>query len=148
MKRIIESKKLFNLTQDTDLASLKTIYRNLIKEWHPDKFQDEAQKAEAELKSQSIIDAYQLLVSISPETHAANSEEYTDIITNSGISNYNYKGQTLKVTFQNGSEYEYFGVPKSVYNNMNTSTAISRFARRHIFNSYTFRNITKSTVAV
>ena len=38
MKRINEYKKLFNVEQDTDLKTLKTTYRNLVKEWHPDKF--------------------------------------------------------------------------------------------------------------
>lgn len=148
MKRIIESKKLFNLTQETDLANLKVIYRNLIKEWHPDKFQDVEKKTEAEQKSTAIIEAYHLLVSIHPETHTANEAEYTNTITNSGISKYIYKGQTLKITFQDGNEYEYFGVSKNIYNNFSTATAISRYARRHIFNAFVFRNIGKSEIAL
>src|SRR5689334_4736790 len=118
MKRIIEHRKLFNITQDTDLAQLKTLYRNLMKEWHPDKFQDDAQKAEAENRSKAIIEAYHFLVSISPETHTSNLEEYTATTTNAGIDDFVYKGQTLKVTFQDGSVYEYFGVPKNIYNKL------------------------------
>ncbi|MES2734149.1 MAG: KTSC domain-containing protein [Bacteroidota bacterium] len=146
MKRIINSRKLFDITQDTDLATLKTIYRTLMKEWHPDKFQDgDESKAEAEVKSTAIIEAYHFLVSISPETHAANLEEYTLTTNTSGIDDFVYKGQTLKITFQNGSVYEYFGVPKNVYNKMINSPTIARFARRHILNSYTYRNVTKQT---
>jgi DnaJ-class molecular chaperone len=44
MKRINEYKKLFNIEAPIDLKELKTTYRTLIKEWHPDKFQDEAKK--------------------------------------------------------------------------------------------------------
>ena len=40
MKRIIESRKLLGVDKDADLKELKSIYRNFMKEWHPDKFQD------------------------------------------------------------------------------------------------------------
>ena len=85
MKRITAYRKLFNTDKDADLKQLKSAYRNLVKEWHPDKFQDgDVRKEEAELKSREIIDAYHFLVSIAPETHAANKEVYTETITNSG----------------------------------------------------------------
>jgi len=48
----------------------------LAKEWHPDKFQDNDDLSiKAEHKSRQIIDAYHFLVSIAPETKAANLEE-------------------------------------------------------------------------
>jgi len=144
MKRIIEAKKLFGITETADLAQIKTLYRNFMKEWHPDKFvDDEAKKLEAEEQSKKYIEAYHFLVSISPETHAANAEEYTLLTTTAGIEDFNYKGQLLKVTFQGGAVYEYFGVPKNVYNNFVNSSALARFARRHIFHSYVFRNVSK-----
>lgn len=147
MKRIIDYRKLFNITKDTDLVQLKGIYRNLMKEWHPDKFIDnEERKAEAEAKSKGIIEAYHFLVSISPETHASNKEEYILITTSSGIDDFLYKGQTLKITFLGGSSYEYFGVPKSVYNKFLNSPSPARFARRHICHSYVFRNLSKNAV--
>jgi len=147
MKRIIGYRKLLNITQDTDLDELKVIYRNLIKEWHPDKFiADDEKKAEAELKSKAIIEAYHFLVSISKHTHAFNAEEYTLTTTNSGIDDFAYKGQTLKITFQNGSVYEYFGVPNATYNKLVNSSTIGRFARRHIFHSYVYRNVSKITL--
>ncbi len=147
MKHILEYRKLFNADQDTDLAALKIAYRNLIKEWHPDKFaNDEEKKAEAEIKSKSIIEAYHFLVSISAETHAENLEEYTQTTTTSGIDDFIYKGARLKITFQDGSAYEYFGVPRNVYNKLLISSALPRFARRHIFGTYLYRNVSKQTV--
>jgi DnaJ-class molecular chaperone len=146
MKRIIDYRKLFDINQDADLAKLKSIYRNLMKEWHPDKFvNDEEGRTQAEHKSKQIIEAYHFLVSISPETHAANADEYNNTITNSGIDDFMYKGVTLKITFQDGSVYEYFGVPKNIYNKLISSSTVTRFARRHIFNSYTFRKVTNQT---
>ena len=67
MKRISQYKKLFGIEKEIDLKVLKKSYRNLVEEWHPDKFQDGDTKAEeAELKSREIIDGYHFLVSIAP----------------------------------------------------------------------------------
>jgi DnaJ-class molecular chaperone len=146
MKRLTDYRKLFGISKDADLAELKVIYRNLMKEWHPDKFQEgDERKAEAEIKSKTIIGAYHFLVSISNETHEQNKEEYTNTITTAGISGYVYKGQALKVTFNDGSIYEYFGVTKNIYTKLNNSDTQMRFARRHIFESFPYRKAGKAT---
>jgi len=146
MKRIIEYRRLLEITPETELGELKSTYRNLMKEWHPDRFiGDEARLAEAEDKSKNIIEAYHFLVSIAPETRAFNLEGYTLTTTTSGIDDYVYKGQTLKITFQDGSVYEYFGIPKNIYNKFIGSSTLVRFARRHIFYSYIYRNVSKQT---
>lgn len=145
MNRIAAHRKLFNATSTTTLADLKVTYRKLIKEWHPDKIVDnEELKAEAELKSTKIIEAYHFLVGISAETHVQNSEEYSRIINGLHIEDFEYKGTTLKITFPEGIVYEYYGVPKSIYSKMVNTPTITRFARRHIYNSFTYRNISKS----
>ena len=145
MKRVNEYKKLFNVEQDTDLKTLKTTYRNLVKEWHPDKFQEgDEMFTVAEQKSRQIIDAYHFLVSISPETIAANTEEYNATISESNIVDFKHKGLLLEVTFLDGSTYEYFGVPRSVYIKMVNSDKQLRFAKRNIFNSYLYRKAKKS----
>lgn len=149
MKRISEYKKLFNISQEITLAQLKSTYRNLMKEWHPDKFvNDEEGRAEAETISKTIIEAYHFLVSIAPETHAANLEEYTLATTTLGIDDIQHKGLTLKITFQGGSVYEYFGVQKPVFIKLINSPSASRFARRHIFHSYLYRKASNESVAV
>lgn len=143
MKRINEYKKLFSVEQDTDLKQLKTTYRNLVKEWHPDKFQVSAEKEEAEVKSTQIIDAYHFLVSIARETKAANLDEYTSTTFESGIEDFKHKGQLLEVSFMDGSTYEYFGVSKSVYSKLINSDKQLRFAKRNIFTSYLYRKSKK-----
>jgi curved DNA-binding protein CbpA len=144
MKRINEYKKLFNVVGDADLKTIKSTYRNLVKEWHPDKFQEEADKTEAELKSRQIIDAYHFLVSIAPETIAANREEYNQTIAESNIADFRHKGLLLEVTFVDGTTYEYFGVPKNMYAKMVNTDKLMRFARRNIFNSYLYRKTKRS----
>ena len=52
MKRIGEHRKLLGVDKDVTLKELKTIYRNTMKDSHPDKFvNDEVGKLEAEEKS-------------------------------------------------------------------------------------------------
>lgn len=146
MKRINEYKKLFNVDQDTDLKQLKKTYRNLVKEWHPDKFQEGDEKfIEAELKSCQIIDAYHFLVSIAPETKAANLEEYVITTTQVGIADFQHKGLLLEITFLDGSAYEYFGVNKNVFQKLINSDKQARFAKRSIYNSYLYRKSKKAT---
>lgn len=148
MKRINEYRKLFNVEPHTDLRELKTTYRNLVKEWHPDKFQTDDDKAqEAELKSRQIIDGYHFLVSISPETKAANEEEYNTITAQSGIADYKLKGQMLEISFMDGSTYEYFGVSQNIFTRFINADKQLRFAKRNIFNSYLYRKAKKATEA-
>ena len=140
MKRINEYKKLFGVEDKIELKALKNSYRNLVKKWHPDKFQDGDQlKEEAELKSRKIIVGYHFLVSMAPETKALNLESYTDTITNSTIADYIHKGLLLEITYTDGSSYEYFGVTKQVYIKMNNSPKISRFAKRSIYTKFPYR---------
>jgi hypothetical protein len=140
MKRIHEYKKLFGVEKEVELKALKKSYRNLVKEWHPDKFQDgDALKEEAEINSRKIIDGYHFLVSMAPETKASNLEAYTETIKNSGIADYMHKGLLLEITFLDGSTYEYFGVTKPVYLKMINSQNLNRFAKRTIYPNYTYR---------
>lgn len=144
MKRINEYKKLFNVEKHIDLKELKTSYRNLVKEWHPDKFSDNHELAlEAEQKSRQIIDGYHFLVSIAPETIAAN-EEVHSTSTDTGIADFRLKGQVLEVSFMDGSTYEYFGVSKNIYIRLINAEKQLRFAKRNIFNSYLYRKSKKS----
>ncbi|MDD2563586.1 MAG: KTSC domain-containing protein [Salinivirgaceae bacterium] len=144
MKRDNEYKKLFNVDQDTNLKQLKTTYRNLVKEWHPDKYQAEDGMAqEAEIKSKQIIDAYHFLVSIAPETKEANLEAYKNTTSESGIADFQHKGLLLEISFLDGTTYEYFGVSKTLFTKLVNSDKQYRFAKRNIFNSFLYRKSKK-----
>jgi hypothetical protein len=144
MKKIVDYRKLLGVTEAAELQELKSVYRNLMKAWHPDKFQDDPEeKAAAEEKSKTVIEAYHFLVSIAPETRNQTIADYTATTTTCGIADYEYKQQVLKITFTDGNEYEYFDVPKAVYVKMINSDSLGRFARRHIFNEYVYRSVSK-----
>jgi curved DNA-binding protein CbpA len=146
MKRINEYKKLFQIESQIDLAELKQTYRKLVKQWHPDKFQDgDPLKEEAAIMGRQVTDGYHFLVSIAPETKEANLEEYTTTINECGIADYKHKGLLLEITFTDGSSYEYFGVNANVYKKLINSDKQVRFAKRFIYESYTYRKSKKAT---
>ncbi|MFC2176230.1 KTSC domain-containing protein [Bacteroidota bacterium] len=140
MKRIGEYRKLFGTEETSTLKQLKTSYRNLVKEWHPDKFREgDAKAQEAEEMSRVIIDGYKFLVGIAPETKAAKLETYEKTISESGIIDYLHKGLLLEVTFGDGMTYEYYGVPRNVFLKFHNSDKQVRFAKRNIFYTYQYR---------
>ncbi|MDB5001508.1 MAG: molecular chaperone DnaJ [Mucilaginibacter sp.] len=144
MKKIVDYRKLLGVTDATELQELKLVYRNLMKAWHPDKFQDSAEtKLEAEEKSKTIIEAYHFLVSIAPETRNQSFADYTLTTTTAAIVDFEYKSQVLKVSFTDGNTYEYFDVPRAVYIKLVNADSPGRFARRHIYNEYVYRSISK-----
>lgn len=143
MKRIVEYRKLLNVDKTVQLKDLKTIYRNAMKESHPDKFQgDEAGLKAAEENSKKIIEAYHFLVSINPETIKQNLPEYQETIATATITDYKFEEARLIINFSNGSVYEYISVPKATYVKMVNADSPARFAKRHIFGSFPYRKVT------
>ena len=140
MKNVVEHRKLLGVDKTATLKELKTIYRNTMKDAHPDKFiNDEAGKLEAEEKSKTVIEAYHFLVSINPETHEKYKEEYIETTTKSNIHDFYMDKQILKVEHLDGNIYEYLGVPKNTYVKMVNADSPSRFARRHIYGKFVYR---------
>jgi KTSC domain/DnaJ domain len=149
MRKIIEYRKLLAVNKDVTLNELKTVYRNFMKEYHPDKFQDaEESKSLAEEKSKQIIEAYHVLVSIASETIQSNIEQYTATISTSGISNIDYKAKRLRIDFADGSAYEYIGVPENTYVKFIHADSQARFARRHICTSFLYRQVSKTAMVM
>src|SRR6188768_2236094 len=140
MKKISDSRKLLGATSATPLKELNTLYKGLMKQHHPDRFQDDALRQDAEATSQRVIEAYKFLESIHPETHAANAAEFEQTVA-SNIGNWHYQHMTLHITFGDGSVYEFYGVEPKTYNKFVNTDGNTRFARRHIFGSFTHRKV-------
>lgn len=145
MKRINEYKKLFQIENEIDLTELKVTYRKLVKQWHPDKYQDhDPMKDEATIMGQHVVDGYHFLVSIAPETKDSNLEEYNKMIMECGIDDFKHKGLLLEITFTDGSCYEYFGVNATVFKKFINSDKQVRFAKRFIYNDFLYRKSKKA----
>ena len=131
---------MFEVEGALELKQLKKQYRNLVKEWHPDKFPNGGEKAEeAEAMSRRVIEGYHFLVSMAPETKEAQKEEYAELTTNSGIQDLQHKGMLLEIAFLNGDTYEYFGVNGQLFNKFLNADNQYRFAKRKVFNAFPYR---------
>jgi len=147
MPKIADCKKLLGVKNSADLAELKSVYRNFMKANHPDKFQDESEIQEAEARSKDFIEAYHFLVSIAPETRAKNLPEYKETITNAQLVYFEYKKQVLTADFSDGKSFEYFDVPKDIYNKLINADSRTRFARRRICNVFAYRSVNQAVTA-
>ncbi len=148
MRKIADYRKILGVDKNAELKDLKSNYRTLMKDFHPDKFQEEQDRLDAEAKSKDIIEAYHFLVSIAPETRSKNLETYTQTTMLSNIQDFEFKEQVLIIHFYDGSSYEYFDVPRAMYVKLVNADSPGRFARRHIFNEYPYRNVAKVTETV
>jgi len=144
MKRIERHRAILGVDEKATLSDLKKVYRKIMMEWHPDKFQDsdEAKKM-AEEKSAKLIASYHFLVSVHIETHEATKDAYIATITDASIDDFEFKSEILRVVFSDGNEYEYYGVPKSIYVKLVNADTPDRFARRHIYENYLYRSTSK-----
>ncbi len=140
MKKITEYRKLLEVDKMVTLKDLKTIYRNAMKDCHPDKFAGDPEGLKvAEIESQKVIEAYHFLVSINPETIKAGLPEYNETIATSTITDYKFVDGRLIINFANGSIYEYISVPKATYVKMVNAESPTRFAKRHIMQAFPYR---------
>ena len=144
MKRIERHRAILGVDEKATLSELKKVYRKIMMEWHPDKFQDsdEAKKM-AEEKSAKLIASYHFLVSVHIETHEATKEAYIATTTDASIDDFEFKSEILRVVFSDGNEYEYYGVPKAIYVKLVNADTPDRFARRHIYENYLYRSTSK-----
>ncbi|RZJ74096.1 MAG: KTSC domain-containing protein [Flavobacterium sp.] len=143
MKKIVEYRKLLDVTKTATLKELKTIYRNSMKDIHPDTITDDEERHAAEERSKAIIEAYHFLVSVAPETAEKNAAEYAKTTSASGILDFYFDNMVLFINFVDGSSYEYFGVPKATFIKMVNAESPARFARRHIYGTYLYRSAAK-----
>ncbi len=101
-------------------------------------------KEEALVIGRQVTDGYHFLVSIAPETKAANLPEYQKTIMECGIADFKHKGLLLEITFTDGSSYEYFGVNANVYKKLINADKQVRFAKRFIYESFLYRKSKKA----
>ena len=143
MKKIVEYRALLGVTKTATLKELKTVYRNVMKDAHPDTMGSDEERLATEEKSKELIAAYHFLVSIAPETAEKNKAEYIKTTGTSPIQEFYFENQALYINFVDGSSYEYFGVPKAIYIKMVNAESPARFARRHIYGTYLYRSAIK-----
>jgi citrate synthase len=96
---------------------------------------------EATEKSKIIVDAYDNLknyTSFSIEDTAGRIRVKSSNIYSVG---YNSKEMILQIQFLNGVVYEYYGIPKSLFNDFMTAKSKGKFAIRYIYYSYRYERV-------
>ncbi len=147
MKKIVEYRTLLGVTKTSTLKELKTIYRNTMKDCHPDAILEDAERIIAEEKSKEIIAAYHFLVSIAPETLEKDKIEFSRITSSTNIADFYYENSVLYITFLDGNSFEFFGILRPLYIKMVNAESPSRFARRHIYGQFLYRSSSKLVVS-
>ncbi|MBL7965197.1 MAG: DnaJ domain-containing protein [Flavobacteriales bacterium] len=145
MANLAESRRLLDVPPGISLKELSVAYKNLMKRHHPDRFQEEAERAEAEAMSTRIIAAYKLLESVHPETMAAREQELEADLA-SQVGNWRFEKSTLTLILGNGSEYAFIGVDRGAYNKFVGSNGAARFVRRNLMGRFSFRRVTAARV--
>ncbi len=145
MRKVAEYRSLLGVDKDAKLTELKSIYRTSMKAWHPDRFHGNPEGlAQAEEKSREVIEAYHFLVSINPETLQLELPQYRATIASANILDYQYDAARLKVSFSDGSVYEFLSVPKATYIKMINADSPGRFAKRHIYGNFPYRKVSNA----
>lgn len=62
-------------------------------------------------------------------------------VTSSNIDSIGYEGTTLYVCFKNDWLYEYYDVPRSVYEELMAASLPGRFLANHIKNEYRYKRV-------
>jgi hypothetical protein len=146
MKEILESRRILGATATMSMKELEVLYKNLMKKHHPDRFQIEEERQQAEETSQRIISAFKFLQGIHPETHATRAEEFEASFA-SGVLNWEYRSQTLQVHFADGSKHAFYGVPPNTYNKFVNTNGTARFVRRNLVGAFPMRRLNAPVAA-
>lgn len=62
-------------------------------------------------------------------------------VSSSNISSIGYENNTLYVRFNNGSLYEYYNVPTSVYNGLMSASSHGSYLAAHVKGIYRYKQI-------
>jgi hypothetical protein len=65
------------------------------------------------------------------------------LVTSSSVTEigYDVNTMTLEVVFRNGTTYQYFDVPESLYEGLKTSESVGKFLNEQIKNSYRYTKV-------
>lgn len=133
--------RILGVTRNSTKEEIKKAYLREIKKWHPDKFQNEPEKAlEAEAKSKAIIEAYGLLKDYDLSTaRSGNSVTFKDTFIRYRIRSlnvvaigYNKQLNILEVMYRSGRIIQYFGVPETTFITTLQSEAKGKFINKNM----------------
>jgi len=145
--------EILGVNKQSSKEEIKKAYRKQSMLWHPDKFSNDKEKWEsAHLKFIKIAEAYELLQNYEPpkirETQKRADTNFKSATTNKTANakteraniirirvqssnvfaiGYDKNSMILQVEFKNGSVYEYYEVPETIYVAFMNASSKGRF---------------------
>ncbi len=152
--------KVLGVDRYSSQLDIKKAFRELIKQNHPDKFQNDKNTISvATKKSQLINEAYIILKHYQPPDlkklndysphyqRQGNKKLMHDIgrgdVKSSNIKSVGYDkdNNMLQIEFRNGYIYEYYNVPEEIFIDLLDAESKGRFGNRYIFYSYSYERV-------
>ena len=163
--------EILGLTRYCTKEEIKKAYRKKIKTWHPDKFPNQPDKIlEALEKSKIINEAFSLLANYQPPSQEYTTSNTSTFYRTNTQSNYKQtqpkpknsrlnierirvkssnihsigydsEFQILQIEFLNGSIYQYYDVPKYVYNELMQATSKGKYLNSKVFLAYKYNSV-------
>jgi DnaJ-class molecular chaperone len=152
--------KILGVNRYSSKQDIKIAFRKLIKQQHPDKFQNDKNAiCVANKKSQLINEAYSILKHYQPPnlkklndysphySRQGDKKRMHDIgrvdVKSSNIKSVGYDkdNNLLQIEFRNGYIYEYFNIPKGIFIGLLDAESKGRFGNRYIFYSYYYERV-------
>jgi hypothetical protein len=104
--------RILGVTRNSTKEDIKKAYIREIKKWHPDKFQNEPEKAlEADAKTKAIIEAYGLLKDYEPNPVKRYRIRSLNVVSIA----YNEQLNILAVWYSSGRVIQYPRVPETTF---------------------------------
>lgn len=152
--------EILGISKSSTKEEIKKAYKTQIKKWHPDKFPNDVKtKLIATEKAKKIIEAYDLLKSYEPHIKGKIQSKSTvndsdrkshgtllniDLIkvksSNIDYIGFDVKTETLQIQFNNGNVYQYYNVPKPLFDDLINSSSKGKFAHRFIYFSFKYES--------
>jgi hypothetical protein len=147
MDKYAEYCGLLGLDTVADTAELKSVYRNAVKRWHPDRYMFDREMQEAAIERiKRINTAYQYvserLSSSPPKPQPVfPSESLLEVFLKSSqiISTaYDYSAYSLYIKFKSSNVYRFCEVPPRIYDELISSGSPGLYARKHVYRTYKY----------
>lgn len=147
MDKYAEYCGVLGLDTVADTAELKSVYRNAVKRWHPDRYMfDREMQQSAIEKIKRINTAYQYVserlgARLPKPEPVYPSDSLLEVFLKSSqiISTaYDYSAYSLYIKFKSSNVNRFCDVPPRIYDELISSESPALYARKHIYRTYKY----------
>jgi hypothetical protein len=148
MDKYAEYCSVLGLDTVGSITELKSVYRNAVKRWHPDRYMfDRGMQQAAAEKLKRINTAYEYVSELlgscprKPQNPGFPKESLLEIFLRSSqiISTaYDYSDYSLYIKFKSSNIYRFCDVPPRIYDELISAESPAVYARKHVYSNYKY----------